>query len=72
MAEIHDDLSKNMRFQKVALLKYYVKSIHHDAEQRHDWTIDISLTHRVLKAGYLKLLLGMLQPIHTFRDPVRE
>ena len=72
MAEIHDVLSEYMRFKKVALLKYYAKLIHHDAEQWHDWTVDISRTHRVLKAGYSKLLLGMLQLIHTFRDPVRE
>ena len=38
---------------KVTLLQYYVKSIHHDADQRPEWTVDIwiTLAHTVYKSG---------------------
>ena len=40
---------------KVALLQYYTKSIHHDAEQWPEWTEDISLTHTVHESGIFKV-----------------
>ena len=36
---------------KVALLKYYAKSTHHDAEQWPVQTVDMLLTHRVHNSG---------------------
>ena len=48
MAEIHDDLSENMRFQKLHFYSTYANRCH-DAEQWSDWAVDISLTHTVPK-----------------------
>ena len=55
MAEIHDYLFENV-ISKVALLQYYAKSIHYDAEQWPEFHSHIGS----IKAGYSKLLLGML------------
>ena len=48
LAESHDDLQKHA-ISKVETLKYYEKSIHRDAEQWPEQTVDISLTYRVPK-----------------------
>ena len=57
---------------KVALLQYYAKLIHHDAEQWPEWTVDISLTHtHSIKAGYSKWLLGMHQFTHSYWKKVQ-
>ena len=55
LAEIHDDFFENMWFQKSAILKYYAKSSHHDAEQWPEWMVDISLTHTVQKSGIFEV-----------------
>ena len=49
MAEIHDDLSENMRFQKL----HFYNTTQIDTTMRNnglDWAVDISLTHRVPKS----------------------
>ena len=50
MAEIYDDLSEYMRFQKL----HFDNTTQIDTTMRnnewHDWAVEISLTHRVPKS----------------------
>ena len=40
---------------KVALFQYYAKSIHAIRDKWPEWTVDISLTHKVHKSGIFKV-----------------
>ena len=65
---------KHQVISKVALLQYYAKSIHHDAEQWHEWTVDKSTAHT---QGPIKrdirscFSLGMLQFTHSYWEKVQ-